>query len=251
MKMTLKKTLTVCLPFFLCFSAFAQKDVTPDWSKGVVWYQIFPERFCNGDSSNDPKVSDQNGAYPFDDTAKPAVYLFDGDVYTGLDAYHLSEDNIHYLNRHLGILSGLYGLLAPLDLMLPYRLEMGTKLKTPQADNLYQFWGDLITDLINARMKESGLDTLINLASNEYYSAVNPAKIDARIITPRFEDQKNGQYKVISFYAKKARGLMVNYAATNQITDVEKLKDFDADGYYFVDELSDDTQWLFRRDEQV
>ena len=196
-------------------------------------------------------LRNQNWAYPFDDTAKPAVYLFDGDVYTGLDAYNLSEDNIHYLNRRLGILSGLYGLLAPLDLILPYRLEMGTKFKTPQADNLYQFWGDLITDLINARMKESGLDTLINLASNEYYSAVNPAKIDARIITPRFEDQKNGQYKVISFYAKKARGLMVNYAATNQITDVEKLKDFDADGYYFVDELSDDTQWLFRRNEQV
>lgn len=196
-------------------------------------------------------LRNQNWRYPFDDTAKPAVYLFDGDVYTGLDAYELNDAQIAYLNDRLGILSGLYGLLKPLDLMLPYRLEMGTKFKTPNADNLYQFWGDAITDLINERMSQSGFDTLINLASNEYYGAVNPAKIDARIITPRFEDQKNGQYKVISFYAKKARGLMVNYAATNQITDVDQLKNFDSDGYYFVSELSDETHWLFRRDEQA
>lgn len=196
-------------------------------------------------------LRNQNWTYPFDDTAKPAVYLFDGDVYTGLDAYKLNAAQIAYLNDHLGILSGLYGLLKPLDLMLPYRLEMGTKFKTPNADNLYQFWGDAITDLINERMRQSGFDTLINLASNEYYGAVNPAKIDARIITPRFEDQKNGQYKVISFYAKKARGLMVNYAATNQITDVDQLKNFDSDGYYFVPESSDETHWLFRRDEQA
>lgn len=196
-------------------------------------------------------MRNQQWAYPFDETAKPAVYLFDGDVYTGLDAYTLNKAEIDYLNTHLGILSGLYGLLKPLDLMLPYRLEMGTKFKTPQADNLYQYWGDTITTLINERITESGSDVLVNLASSEYYGAVNPAKINARIITPRFEDEKNGKFKVISFYAKKARGLMVNYAATHGITDPEALKDFDTDGYYFVPELSDDDHWLFRRHEQA
>ncbi|MFB6348998.1 peroxide stress protein YaaA [Moraxella sp. ZJ142] len=190
----------------------------------------------------------QRWAYPFDDTAKPAVYLFDGDVYTGLDAYALTADEIGYLNQHLGILSGLYGLLKPLDKILPYRLEMGTKFKTAQADNLYQFWGDLITAQINKHLAQTG-DTLINLASNEYFGAVNPAKINGRIITPRFEDAKNGKYKVISFYAKKARGMMVNYATKHRISDVEALKGFDSDGYYFVPGLSDADNWLFRRDE--
>ncbi|MDO4442150.1 MAG: peroxide stress protein YaaA [Moraxella sp.] len=190
-------------------------------------------------------------AYPFDESAKPAVYLFDGDVYTGLDAYSLDKDEILYLNKHLGILSGLYGLLKPLDNMLPYRLEMGVKFKTPNADNLYQYWGDTITDLINERIKDSGSDVLINLASNEYYGAVNPAKIDADIITPKFLDQKNGQYKIVSFYAKKARGMMVNYACTHGITDPEALKGFDTDGYYFDEKLSSDDEWVFKRDEQA
>lgn len=195
-------------------------------------------------------MRNQRWAYPFDDSAKPAVYLFDGDVYTGLDAYTLGADEIGYLNTHLGILSGLYGLLRPLDLMLPYRLEMGTKFKTPQADNLYQFWGDRITDVINARIDESGSQVLVNLASSEYFGAVNPKKINARIITPRFEDEKNGKFKVISFYAKKARGLMVNYAATHGITEPDALKAFDVDGYYFAADVSDDNTWVFRRAEQ-
>ena len=190
----------------------------------------------------------QRWAYPFGEDAKPAIYLFAGDVYTGLDAYHLDKNEIGYLNDRLGILSGLYGLLRPLDLMLPYRLEMGTKFKTAKADNLYQFWGDKITDQINQHLKQSD-QVLVNLASNEYFSAVNPSKIKGRIITPRFEDQKNGKYKVVSFYAKKARGLMVNYAAKHQLTNAEDLKNFDSEGYYFVPELSDEDNWVFRRDE--
>lgn len=191
----------------------------------------------------------QRWAYPFDDTAKPAVYLFDGDVYTGLDAYALNQEQITYLNQHLGILSGLYGLLKPLDLMLPYRLEMGVKFKTPQADNLYQFWGDSITEAINQNLAKTG-DTLVNLASNEYFSAVNAKKINAQIITPRFEDEKNGKYKVISFYAKKARGMMVNFAAKHNISHPDELKAFDSEGYYFVPQLSGEHEWVFRRDEQ-
>jgi cytoplasmic iron level regulating protein YaaA (DUF328/UPF0246 family) len=154
-----------------------------------------------------------------------------------------------YLNEHLGILSGLYGVLKPLDLMQPYRLEMGTKLKNARGGNLYEFWGEKITDIINKQMADSDDKVLINLASNEYFKSVKKKALDAQIITPRFEDEKNGQYKVISFYAKKARGLMVKYAADNKLTKAEQLKKFDLAGYYYVDSESDNTTWTFRRDE--
>ncbi len=202
-------------------------------------------------------VRNQNWAWdesqPFstentDTPAKPAVYLFDGDVYTGLDAYQLDNKQVAYLNSHLGILSGLYGLLKPLDLMLPYRLEMGTKLKNPKGENLYQFWGDTLADLINQRMADNEQTTLINLASNEYFKAVNPKKINADIITPRFEDGKNGVYKVVSFYAKRARGLMVRFAAESQLTTAQQLKDFNLEGYQFVENASSSTEYVFRRD---
>ncbi|MBK3394909.1 peroxide stress protein YaaA [Psychrobacter sp. M9-54-1] len=183
------------------------------------------------------------------DNAKPAGYLFDGDVYTGLDMYQMDKDTAIYVNEHLGILSGLYGVLKPLDLIQPYRLEMGTKLKNERGDNLYEFWGEEVTDTINARMADSEDKVLINLASNEYFKVIKKKALNAEIITPRFEDEKNGQYKVISFYAKKARGLMVKYAADNKLTNAEQLKQFDLAGYYYVDELSDDKTWTFRRDE--
>lgn len=182
------------------------------------------------------------------DNAKPAGYLFDGDVYTGLDSYAMDKDTMLYLNEHLGILSGLYGLLKPLDLMQPYRLEMGTKLKNARGDHLYEFWGDTITETINKQMADNKDKVLINLASNEYFKAVKKKALDATIITPRFEDEKNGQYKVISFYAKKARGLMVKYAADHKLTDVEQLKGFDLAGYYYCKDASDDKTWTFRRD---
>ena len=187
---------------------------------------------------------------PFtDNNAKPAGYLFDGDVYSGLDMYHMDKETAIYVNEHLGILSGLYGVLKPLDLIQPYRLEMGTKLKNERGDNLYEFWGEAVTDAINARMADSDDKVLVNLASNEYFKVIKKKVLNAEIITPRFEDEKNGQYKVISFYAKKARGLMVKYAADNKLTNAEQLKQFDLAGYYYVDELSDDKTWTFRRDE--
>ena len=187
---------------------------------------------------------------PFtDNNAKPAGYLFDGDVYSGLDMYHMDKETAIYVNEHLGILSGLYGVLKPLDLIQPYRLEMGTKLKNERGDNLYEFWGEAVTDTINARMADSDDKVLVNLASNEYFKVTKKKALNAEIITPRFEDEKNSQYKVISFYAKKARGLMVKYAADNKLTNAEQLKQFDLAGYYYVDELSDDKTWTFRRDE--
>ena len=186
------------------------------------------------------------------DNAKPASYLFDGDVYTGLASYDMDKDTMQYLNKHLGILSGLYGLLKPLDLIQPYRLEMGTKLNNTRGNHLYEFWDTQITELLNKRIKESQPDNenkvLINLASNEYFKAVKKPKVTAEIITPRFEDEKNGQYKVISFYAKKARGLMVKYAADNKLTSTEQLKQFDLAGYYYCADASDNKTWVFRRD---
>ena len=132
--------------------------------------------------------------------------------------------------------------------MLPYRLEMGTKLANPKGKDLYQFWAHQITALVNQRIAESGSKVLINLASNEYFKSVNPKNIDADIITPRFEDGKNGTYKVVSFYAKKARGLMARYAAENQIDNAQDLQGFDLEGYRFVEDASSSTEWVFRRD---
>lgn len=193
----------------------------------------------------------QDWKTPFtEDNAKAAGYLFDGDVYTGLDIYGMDKDAVVYLNEHLGILSGLYGLLKPLDLIQPYRLEMGTKLKNAEGDNLYDYWGETLSELINARMADSKDKVLVNLASNEYFKAVKKKALKAPVITPRFEDEKNGNYKVISFYAKKARGLMVKYAADNQLSDIESLKTFDLAGYYYCESQSDDKTWTFRRDEK-
>ncbi len=185
--------------------------------------------------------------------AKPAVYLFDGDVYIGLDVYHMDKSTVEYLNQHLAILSGLYGVLNPLDLILPYRLEMGTKLVNKQGDNLYQFWQEKISEQIINNMQKMKTTSLINLASNEYFKAVKKPllkKANIDIITPRFEDEKNGKFKVISFYAKKARGLMVKYACDNQLTDIEQLKAFNLADYYYCDDLSDSTNWTFRRNEK-
>jgi len=190
---------------------------------------------------------------PFDlNNAKQAVLAFKGDVYTGLDAQSLSEDDLAFAQQHLRILSGLYGLLKPLDLMQPYRLEMGTKLKVRTKENLYQFWGTRLTDQINQNTAlNAGQEScLINLASNEYFKAVQPKTLNARLITPIFKDQKNGQYKIISFFAKKARGLMVRYIIDKRITNSEQLKDFNYAGYYYSAEQSSQNDWVFLRAEQ-
>ncbi|UJF19665.1 peroxide stress protein YaaA [Vibrio sp. SS-MA-C1-2] len=182
--------------------------------------------------------------------ARPALFAFKGDVYSGLDAYSLSDQQIEWGQQHFRMLSGLYGLLRPLDLMQPYRLEMGTRLSNERGTNLYQFWGDIITDTLREALDLQGDNTLINLASNEYFKAVNSKKLAAEIITPIFKDCKKGQYKVISFYAKKARGMMSRYIIENQLTDVEQLKAFDTAGYYFVPAESNETEFVFKREEQ-
>lgn len=151
---------------------------------------------------NVERFRDWNAEFDFSN-ARQALFAFKGDVYTGLDAYHLKDHDIDFAQQHLRMLSGLYGLLRPLDLMMPYRLEMGTKLKNSRGNNLYEFWGSIITDQINQDLAEIDAKVLVNLASDEYYKSVNEKKIQAEIIKPVFLDQKNGKYKVISFYAKK------------------------------------------------
>ena len=198
---------------------------------------------------NVERFRDWNAEFDFSN-ARQALFAFKGDVYTGLDAYHLKDQDIDFAQQHLRMLSGLYGLLRPLDLMMPYRLEMGTKLKNSRGNNLYEFWGSIITEQINQDLAEIDAKLLVNLASDEYYKSVNEKKIRAEIIKPVFLDQKNGKYKVISFYAKKARGLMARYLIENKLSQVEQLKAFDSEGYYFDAESSSDKELVFKRDEQ-
>jgi cytoplasmic iron level regulating protein YaaA (DUF328/UPF0246 family) len=179
--------------------------------------------------------------------AKQAIHTFHGEVYAGLDAATLNDKQLSYLQSHLRILSGLYGMLRPLDLMQAYRLEMGTRLDTARSNHLYAFWGDAITQSINQQIAEKKANAVVNLASEEYFKVVKPKLLTVPLITPVFEDGKNGQYKVISFFAKRARGLMVRYAAQNGIAQAEKLKDFTLGGYAFAAEQSDGTRWVFRR----
>ena len=186
---------------------------------------------------------------PFtDDNARPAVLAFKGDVYQGLDAESMSDEDLRWAQDHLRILSGLYGLLRPLDLMQAYRLEMGTKFANPRGADLYQFWGDIITDELNKAELKTESSVMVNLASNEYFKSVHKKDISARIITPVFMDKKNDKYKIISFYAKKARGLMSSYIIRNRITEVEQIKNFDSDGYSYNAALSEADQWVFVRD---
>src|SRR5690554_2652106 len=212
------------------------------------------------DLSSLMKISDQLGVLnanryqtwqtPFTpENAKQAVLAFKGDVYVGLEAETFSEEDFQFAQEHLRILSGLYGLLRPLDLMQPYRLEMGTRLSNPLGRDLYAFWGDSITQLLQQDMAEAGVDVLVNLASQEYFRALRPAALNARVITPVFEDEKNGKYKIISFYAKKARGLMAAWIIQNKIEHVQQLEQFDQAGYRFVAADSHADTLLFRRAE--
>ncbi len=182
--------------------------------------------------------------------ARQAIFAFKGDVYTGLEAESLSEQDLTYAQQHLRMLSGLYGLLNPLDLMQPYRLEMGTKLENPQGANLYQFWGEKITHKVNQALAQQGDDILINLASNEYFKAVKPSLVKGKILTPVFKDSKNGTHKVISFYAKKARGMMARYIIENKIDNLADLQAFDVAGYNFCAAESTGNEIVFKRAEQ-
>jgi cytoplasmic iron level regulating protein YaaA (DUF328/UPF0246 family) len=180
--------------------------------------------------------------------AKQALLAFKGDVYTGLAAETLGEDDFSYAQQHLRMLSGLYGLLRPLDLMQPYRLEMGTKLANARGKDLYAFWGTQISEWLNEALAEQGDDLLLNLASNEYFSAVKRSALKARIINTDFKDLKNGQYKIISFYAKKARGMMSRFVIEERINDPEALKQFDVQGYRYSAEQSKPNHLVFLRD---
>ncbi|MFO8142880.1 MAG: peroxide stress protein YaaA [Marinobacter sp.] len=182
------------------------------------------------------------------DNARQAILAFKGDVYTGLDAESFSDDDFGFAQKHLRMLSGLYGLLKPLDLMQPYRLEMGTRLANPRGKDLYAFWGSKLTEALNQLLAEDD-QVLVNLASNEYFKSVKKKDLEGRLITPQFKDWKNGQYKMISFYAKKARGLMCRYAIQNRITQADDLKGFDLEGYYFSEDQSDKNNWVFLRDQ--
>jgi cytoplasmic iron level regulating protein YaaA (DUF328/UPF0246 family) len=181
------------------------------------------------------------------DNAKQAVLAFDGDVYDGLSAKTLSAADLDFAQQHVRILSGLYGILKPLDLMQPYRLEMGTKFKNRAGKDLYTFWGETLLEAINAELDAMPHPVAVNLASEEYFKAAIGRKFKGRLIQPVFEDWKNGRYKIISFFAKRARGLMTRYVVLNRLTDPEGLKAFASDGYAFAPEASDATSWVFRR----
>ncbi len=179
--------------------------------------------------------------------AKQAVLAFKGDVYTGLDAESFTAKDFSFAQSHFRMLSGLYGLLRPLDLMQAYRLEMGTKLSTERGKNLYEFWGNEVTEGLNKQLKKIKSKYLINLASNEYFKVVKPRVLKGEIITPAFKELKNDDYKMIGIYAKKARGLLSRYIIQNQLSDIEDIKSFDMDGYKFNKKVSSGNNWVFTR----
>ncbi|MBG2914361.1 peroxide stress protein YaaA [Proteus cibarius] len=185
------------------------------------------------------------------ENARQAILAFKGDVYTGMQAELFSEDDFQFAQQHLRMLSGLYGVLRPLDLMQPYRLEMGIKLKNSKGSDLYQFWGNTITETLNKALEEQGDNILINLASDEYFKSVNPKKLNAEIVKPVFLDEKNGKYKVISFYAKKARGLMSRFIIQEKLTNKVQLKEFDLEGYQFNSAESEGNTLVFKRAESM
>jgi len=181
------------------------------------------------------------------ENAKQAVFAFRGDVYQGMKAEEYSAAELNFAQKHLRILSGLYGLLKPLDLIQPYRLEMGSKFANQRGKNLYEFWGSKITDRINSELAPLKTKLLINLASNEYFSVVNSKNVDGEIVTPIFKDYSNGKYKIISFYAKKARGEMVTYIVNNRIESAGKLLDYDVNGYRYSETDSTAAKPVFLR----
>lgn len=180
------------------------------------------------------------------DSSKQAIYAFKGDVYSGLDAESIKEDKLEFLQNNLRIISGFYGLLRPFDKILPYRLEMSTKLGNARGKNLYEFWGDNITNLLNNDIEDEN-SYVVNLASNEYFKSIKKNKLKNKIITPIFKEFKNGTYKTIAIYAKKARGLMSRFIIDNKIQKPENLKAFNLERYSFDNNLSDDYNYVFTR----
>ena len=198
-----------------------------------------------------PKLSDLNKERFLNfgnQEKKPAVFAFAGDTYKGLDIEKLNEDDLDWAQKHLRILSGLYGLLRPLDLIEPYRLEMGSKLKGDHGNTLYDFWDNKISLNLNKYAREIGTNVLVNCASNEYFNAIKPNTLELRVVTPVFMERKDGKEKIISFYAKNARGSMARFIIQNQITDIENIKNFDLDRYSYNPSISDESKFIFTRE---
>tara|TARA_R110002167_G_scaffold52760_6_gene151991 strand:+ start:930 stop:1703 length:774 start_codon:yes stop_codon:yes gene_type:complete len=240
-------------------SSFTDEATQPQFQDESAQLIDIMREFSSEDVSKMMKVSEKiadlnvarfkSWKRPFNlQNAKQAIFAFKGDVYTGLAVEAMDQEGLNYLQDNLRILSGLYGLLKPLDLMQAYRLEMGTKLAHSKCQDLYQFWGSKLTDQINTELTEH--DYIINLASNEYFKAVKEKQLTKKLITPVFKDEKNGKYKIISFYAKKARGLMVRFAADHQIHNEQDLKKFNYNGYWFDESESSELTWVFKREEQ-
>lgn len=185
-----------------------------------------------------------------EENSKPAIYAFDGDVYDGFDVKSLDAKSVQFAQDHIRILSGLYGALKPLDLMQPYRLEMGTSFKNARGKDLYAFWGGRVTDAIKKVLEKQKKPVLLNLASEEYFRVLQPKELDCPVIAPVFQDAKDGKYKIISFYAKRARGLMARYVVENRITDPADLKGFNLDGYKYYAAESKVDKPVFRRAER-
>ncbi|WP_166417877.1 peroxide stress protein YaaA [Cochlodiniinecator piscidefendens] len=185
---------------------------------------------------------------PETDAAVPAALMFAGDTYAGLEAASLDDEEFLWAQDHLRILSGLYGLLKPLDLIQPYRLEMGSKMHNPNGKNLYEYWGGKISEALNKQGEALGTDALVNCASVEYFGAVSPKNLKLRVITPVFMEEKAGQAKIVSFFAKKARGAMARFMIERRLTDPNALKEFDTGGYKFNPKMSEGDRWVFLRD---
>ncbi|MCL4149121.1 UNVERIFIED_CONTAM: hypothetical protein GTU68_026174 [Idotea baltica] len=179
--------------------------------------------------------------------AKAALFAFKGDVYSGIQKDKYNDDDLAYAQNHLRILSGLYGALRPMDLIQPYRLEMKTKLNNPRGDNLYQFWGDKITQQLNESLEGQTEKVLVNLASNEYFKSVKPKILDGKVLSVNFKETKDGKTRVIAIFAKKARGMMADFILRNRIEHIEDIKDFGAEGYKFNQKESIDDNWVFSR----
>tara|TARA_Y100000746_G_scaffold145316_1_gene124263 strand:+ start:2157 stop:2921 length:765 start_codon:yes stop_codon:yes gene_type:complete len=213
---------------------FSKSDLKKLMSVSDKIAELNYNRFKNWE---DPSISN---------SSKQAIFAFKGDVYSGLDADSISENKFDFLQNNLRIISGFYGLIRPFDKILPYRLEMGTKLENPKGKNLYQFWGDKITDLLNQDLEEKN-NYVINLASDEYFKSIVTKKLHNKIVTPQFKELKNGSYKTIAIYAKKARGLMSRFIIDNEIQNPNNLKNFNNEGYSFDSNLSDDFNYIFTR----
>jgi cytoplasmic iron level regulating protein YaaA (DUF328/UPF0246 family) len=238
----------------IAFGKYSEADFIPEAEKIVAVLKKKKPAQLTKLMDISPKLAELNyqrfqaWGTPFTpENAWQAVLMFNGDVYQGLKAETFSPEEFEAAQQKLRILSGVYGLLKPLDLIQPYRLEMGTDLTVARKKNLYEFWKSKITAKINQELAEADQKILVNLASNEYFSAIDTKKLKARIITPSFKEHKDGQYQMISFFAKKARGLMSRFVIQNRITDPEEIKAFDLEGYYYNNQLSKADNWVFTR----